>query len=92
MEIQFSQPILDITVVPANFSFTQDQQPFPNSGTTFSTYRHGQQQTADQVNDEYITIEFQPKGIVNQVTYTKGSLKGMNGLDVETQLVTPVLE
>ncbi|WP_153732801.1 hypothetical protein [Sporosarcina obsidiansis] len=59
---------------------------------TFSTYRYNQPQTTDQENDAYITVEFSPKTIVEQVKYTKGLLKGMNGLEVETQSITPVLE
>ncbi|MET3658399.1 hypothetical protein [Sporosarcina psychrophila] len=88
-EIQFSQPIEDTTVVPGDFTFYSGNG---FNGSEFTTYRHNQSQTVDQVNDEYITIGFTPKTTVDQVHYTKGFLKGMNGLEVETQSTTPVLE
>ena len=44
------------------------------------------------MNDEYVTITFPAKDTVVSTSYTKGSLKGVNGVDVETQDVTPTLQ
>lgn len=70
----------------------QNNQEVLGNGYSFTTYRENQPVTVDQENDAYITVLFNPKTTVDLLTYTKGSLKGMNGLDVETQSVIPVLE
>lgn len=59
-----------------------------NSGQTFST----NVTSIQQANDEHITITFIAKDSVSFVSYTKGSLKGLNGVDVESQTITPILQ
>jgi len=79
--------------VPGEFKFFDINNPYnPIMGSLFNTYRTNLPQTPNQIDDEYITVEFAPKSTVANVTYTKGSLKGVNGVEVESQSVTPVLE
>lgn len=58
------------------------------SGKSFSSNVTSVKQT----NDEYITITFIAKDSVNSVDYTKGTLKGLNGVYVETQAITPTVQ
>lgn len=83
-------PVQDSTVVPLDFGFFYNNG--SHAGTSFSTYRIDQPQTAHQINDEYITIEFTPKSSVSKVIYTKGTLRGINGAEVETQSLLTELE
>lgn len=79
--------------MPGEFKFFDNYYPNdPFMGSSFNTLRPNLLPTPDQTNDEYITVEFSPKNTVDTVTYTKGSLKGVNGVEVESQSVTPVVE
>lgn len=72
-----------------NFAFAGTGWSIPDqSGQSFST----NVTSIQQANDEYITITFHAKDSVDEVSYTKGSLKGLNGVDVESQAVTPILQ
>ncbi|AJK87647.1 hypothetical protein D0439_10610 [Lysinibacillus fusiformis] len=90
-EIKFSQPVQDSTVVAGEFQFGDISNQY-FMGSSFNTLRPNLPSTPEQINDEFITVEFTPKTTVATVKYTKGSLKGINGVEVESQSVTPVVE
>lgn len=86
-EIQFSTPIDDSTVVPKDFTFISiNSWTYP--GILFDT----NVTSAQQVNDEYITIIFNPKPSVSEVKYFEGSLKSATGINFESQVITPILQ